>query len=158
MAVTIEKMFDFPGPQPNGMQATEEGIWFLDQVSNQALLVSYEGETLKSYRHRLRTRERCCGRRYEPLARINLRPDTHRSRWSGNSKSRPSNWKDPRLLSDSRCPEVRRTRIGMARRQVVDGSAAVSDRLPVRSGKRSRRSAFFPCSRSPSTRYRLGGG
>ena len=48
MAVTIEKMFDFPGPQPNGMQATEEGIWFLDQVSNQALLVSYEGETLKT--------------------------------------------------------------------------------------------------------------
>ena len=48
MAVKIEKMFDFPGPQPNGMQATGDGIWFLDQVSNQALLVSYEGETLKA--------------------------------------------------------------------------------------------------------------
>ena len=34
MKVKIEKMFDFPGLQPNGMQATEEGIWFLDQVSN----------------------------------------------------------------------------------------------------------------------------
>ena len=48
MEVKIEKMFDFPGRQPNGMQATEEGIWFLDQVSNQAILVSYEEETLKA--------------------------------------------------------------------------------------------------------------
>jgi len=30
MAIQIEKMFDFPGPQPNGMQATEEGLWVLD--------------------------------------------------------------------------------------------------------------------------------
>ena len=52
MAVKIEKIFDFPGPQPNGMQATEEGIWFLDQVSNQALLVSYEGGNFEGYRHR----------------------------------------------------------------------------------------------------------
>ncbi len=48
MEVKIEKMFDLPGAQPNGMQATEEGIWFLDQVSNRAILVSYEGETLKA--------------------------------------------------------------------------------------------------------------
>ena len=30
MAIQIEKMFDFPGPLPNGMQATEEGLWVLD--------------------------------------------------------------------------------------------------------------------------------
>ena len=48
MEVKIEKVFDFPGLQPNGMQATEEGIWFLDQVSNQAILVSYVGEALKA--------------------------------------------------------------------------------------------------------------
>ena len=49
MAIQIEKMFDFPGPQPNGMQATEEGLWVLDQVSNQVVLVSYEGEALRTY-------------------------------------------------------------------------------------------------------------
>ena len=43
MEVKIEKMFDFPGRQPNGMQATEEGIWFLDQVSNQAILAPMKG-------------------------------------------------------------------------------------------------------------------
>ena len=48
MDVKIEKMFDFPGRQPNGMQATAEGLWFLDQVSNQAILVSYEGESLRA--------------------------------------------------------------------------------------------------------------
>ena len=48
MDVKIEKVFDFPGRQPNGMQATAEGIWFLDQVSNQAILVSYEGESLRA--------------------------------------------------------------------------------------------------------------
>ena len=87
MAVTIEKMFDFPGPQPNGMQATEEG----NLVSGSGLKSSpprlLRRGNFEGYRHRFRTRERCCGRRYEPLARINLRPDTHRSRWSGNSKS-----------------------------------------------------------------------
>ena len=48
MEVNIEKVFDFPGRQPNGMQATAEGIWFLDQVSNQAMLVSFEGEPLRA--------------------------------------------------------------------------------------------------------------
>ena len=32
---TIEKVFDSPGPQPNGMQATEDGLWILDQQTNE---------------------------------------------------------------------------------------------------------------------------
>ncbi len=44
----IEKMFDAPGPHPNGMQATPEGIWFLDQETNRVQLVSYEGKVLKT--------------------------------------------------------------------------------------------------------------
>ena len=49
MSISIEKIFVAPGPHPNGMQATAEGIWMLDQHSNQVHLVSYEGEVLKTY-------------------------------------------------------------------------------------------------------------
>lgn len=49
MPPKIETVFDAPGPQPNGMQATPEGLWILDQVTNQVSLVSYEGEVLKTF-------------------------------------------------------------------------------------------------------------
>ena len=45
---TIEKVFDSPGPQPNGMQATEDGLWILDQQTNEAHLVSYNGDVKKT--------------------------------------------------------------------------------------------------------------
>lgn len=46
--IEITHEFNAPGPQPNGMQATADGIWFLDQKTNQAALASYAGETLKT--------------------------------------------------------------------------------------------------------------
>lgn len=46
--IEITHEFDAPGPQPNGMQATADGIWILDQKTNQAALVSFTGETLKT--------------------------------------------------------------------------------------------------------------
>jgi glutamine cyclotransferase len=42
-------MFDAPGPQPNGLQATPDGLWILDQVTNQVSLVSYTGEVLRTF-------------------------------------------------------------------------------------------------------------
>jgi streptogramin lyase len=48
MSSRIEKVFDAPGPHPNGMQATPDGIWILDQHSNQVHLVSYDGKVLKA--------------------------------------------------------------------------------------------------------------
>ena len=48
MTRSIEHLFDTPGPQPNGMQATPEGLWILDQVTNQVHLVSYSGQVLKT--------------------------------------------------------------------------------------------------------------
>jgi streptogramin lyase len=47
MALAIEILFDTPGPQPNGMQATAEGLWILDQGTNEVHLVSYGGEVLR---------------------------------------------------------------------------------------------------------------
>ena len=44
----VEKVFDAPGPQPNGMQATAAGLWILDQGTNEVHLVSYEGDVLKT--------------------------------------------------------------------------------------------------------------
>ena len=46
--VDVTHEFDAPGPQPNGMQATADGIWILDQKTNQAVLVSFAGETLRT--------------------------------------------------------------------------------------------------------------
>lgn len=38
----VETVFDSPGPKPNGLQATDEGLWILDQGDNHAYLVSYD--------------------------------------------------------------------------------------------------------------------
>jgi streptogramin lyase len=43
-----ETRFYAPGPHPNGMQATPEGLWILDQHTNQVSLVSYDGGVLKT--------------------------------------------------------------------------------------------------------------
>ena len=45
----VETMFDSPGPKPNGLQATDDGLWILDQGDNRAYLVSYEdGKVLRN--------------------------------------------------------------------------------------------------------------
>ncbi|MCC9078509.1 hypothetical protein FKZ61_020625 [Litorilinea aerophila] len=43
---SVEIVFDAPGPQPNGMQATRDGLWILDQATGQVDLVSYTGQVL----------------------------------------------------------------------------------------------------------------
>lgn len=44
----VETVFDSPGPKPNGLQATGEGLWILDQGDNRAYLVRYaDGKVLR---------------------------------------------------------------------------------------------------------------
>ena len=44
----VETVFDSPGPKPNGLQGTAEGLWILDQGDNRAYLVDYaSGKTLR---------------------------------------------------------------------------------------------------------------
>ena len=38
----VRRVFDSPGPKPNGLQATDEGLWIIDQGDNHAYLVAYE--------------------------------------------------------------------------------------------------------------------
>lgn len=38
----VEHRFQSPGPQPNGLQATPEGLWCIDQVDNKVYRVDYE--------------------------------------------------------------------------------------------------------------------
>src|SRR5436190_20871709 len=47
----VEIMFDSPGHQPNGLQATREGLWVMDQgPDNMAALVRYQdGKVLRSF-------------------------------------------------------------------------------------------------------------
>lgn len=47
----VEIAFDSPGPQPNGLQATAEGLWVIDQgPGSKAYLVSYrDGRVLRSF-------------------------------------------------------------------------------------------------------------
>lgn len=47
----VEIAFKSPGPQPNGLQATPEGLWIIDQsAGSRAYLVRYaDGEVLRSF-------------------------------------------------------------------------------------------------------------
>ncbi len=48
----VETMFDSPGPtpKPNGLQATDEGLWIIDQApGSKAHLITYEGKELRSF-------------------------------------------------------------------------------------------------------------
>jgi streptogramin lyase len=45
----VETLFKSPGPKPNGLQATRDGLWILDQGDNKAYLVSYDnGKVLRA--------------------------------------------------------------------------------------------------------------
>jgi streptogramin lyase len=46
----VEIAFRSPNPQPNGLQATPEGLWIIDQgPGNRASLVTYEGKVLRNF-------------------------------------------------------------------------------------------------------------
>ena len=38
----VKTVFKSPGPKPNGLQATQEGLWIMDQGNNRVYLVDYE--------------------------------------------------------------------------------------------------------------------
>ena len=42
MSKKVELMFKAPGPHPNGMQAVSDGLWLLDQRTNQIFKVSFD--------------------------------------------------------------------------------------------------------------------
>lgn len=46
----VEIAFKSPGPQPNGLQATNDGLWVMDQgPGNRASLVTWEGKVLRDF-------------------------------------------------------------------------------------------------------------
>ena len=46
----VEIAFHSPGPKPNGLQATKEGLWIIDQGDgNKAYLMSYDGKVIRSF-------------------------------------------------------------------------------------------------------------
>jgi streptogramin lyase len=48
-SVKVETVYKTPGPKPNGLQATKDGLWILDQGDNKAYLVDYEsGKVLRA--------------------------------------------------------------------------------------------------------------
>jgi len=42
-------MFRTPGPNPNGLQATSDGLWIYDQGSNKVALVGFDGKVLREF-------------------------------------------------------------------------------------------------------------
>jgi streptogramin lyase len=45
----MEVAFKSPGPTPNGLQATDEGLWILDAKDNRIYLVQYsDGKVLRA--------------------------------------------------------------------------------------------------------------
>lgn len=50
MKLTLSQVFDAPGPHPNGLQATTEGLWILDQGDNRISLHDYrDGATRRIF-------------------------------------------------------------------------------------------------------------
>jgi streptogramin lyase len=50
IASRVERAFRTPGPAPNGLQATSEGLWILDQATNRVALVRHEdGQILRQF-------------------------------------------------------------------------------------------------------------
>ena len=47
MPLVARVLWKTPGPQPNGLQATEDGLWVMDQADNQIYLLDYNGNTLQ---------------------------------------------------------------------------------------------------------------
>jgi streptogramin lyase len=46
----VEIVFKSPGPQPNGLQATSDGLWIMDQgAGNKAYLTDYKGKVLRGF-------------------------------------------------------------------------------------------------------------
>src|SRR6266851_358287 len=44
----VETVFKSPGPKPNGLQATADGLWIMDQGNNKVYLVAYaDGKVLR---------------------------------------------------------------------------------------------------------------
>jgi sugar lactone lactonase YvrE len=52
VADRVDRLFRTPGPRPNGLQATREGLWILDEQTNRASLVEYGSGRIK---HELET-------------------------------------------------------------------------------------------------------
>lgn len=50
IATDVRRAFRTPGPAPNGLQATPEGLWILDQSTNRVALVHYDdGRVLRQF-------------------------------------------------------------------------------------------------------------
>jgi sugar lactone lactonase YvrE len=46
----VETVFKSPGPKPNGLQATTDGLWIMDQGNNKVYLVAYaDGTVLREF-------------------------------------------------------------------------------------------------------------
>jgi streptogramin lyase len=46
MSLSLTRVFTSPGPHPNGLQATTEGLWILDQENNKVSCHAYQDGTL----------------------------------------------------------------------------------------------------------------
>jgi DNA-binding beta-propeller fold protein YncE len=50
IASEVKRAFSTPGPQPNGLQATREGLWVLDQGTNRVALLDYrDGKVIREF-------------------------------------------------------------------------------------------------------------
>lgn len=50
IAAHVDRAFRTPGPNPNGLQATKDGLWILDQGTNRVALVRYEdGSVIREF-------------------------------------------------------------------------------------------------------------
>ena len=178
----METVFKSPGPYPNGLQATGEGLWIIDGEDARAHLVSYRDGTVlrgfdteavhpsgitfdgtaiwiaSTYSRELIRADASSGKtlakHFTPGAGVIYRmPSDPPGRRSPLAPPPEPAGATPAPAQPR--PGNRRSRPGVAGRQAVGGGAAVPNDLPHRPRKLDRRAAL-PHHRQPPPRHRLG--
>ena len=178
----VETVFKSPGPYPNGLQATDAGLWIIDGEDARAHLVSYrDGTVLRGFDTKA---VHPSGITYDGeaiwVASTYSREIIRADAFSGKTLAKhftpgagviykmpsdPPGRRSPVGPSPGACrrnsrprpaaSRDRRSRPGVAEGQAVGGGAAVPHDLPHRPRKLDRRAAL-PHRRQPPPRHRLG--
>ena len=142
----VTRAFSHRDAAPNGLQATCEGLWVLDQATNRVALVHYDdGHVIRQFDTET---DRGSGITFDgeaSLDRVYLQPaagSRGRTEWPHAEENAQSRiWPGEMGTAIRARGTHRRARFGMATRRIVGRGASGGSRVSARSRQRQRRAA-----------------